>query len=391
MGELMKCVWCESWEGSRSKYAKHLEECSVYKEQLKDRKPFTKEELEAWAKKRQQKEKMKIAMVTPWNVRCGIASYTKNLSEAIANLGHEVYIVRLNRFGYKTRDYFITLAQRFPKEFDIIVISHEYGLYNGLEADFYRTLKHLYPEKPIVTICHAVGNWETDITISNASSQVVVHNVFCARKFAQKCTIIPHGTTPTECPPKEECRKSLAIPPEAPIVGYVGFISPYKGLEILIEAMQGVPEAALVIGGGWHKTGPETQYIMDLKAHSLEVLEGRCQWLGYVPDEQMKIAYGSFTVLCYCSRWATESGALLAGLSHGRATIASSLPPFKEKEELGALMTFENVEDLKTKIKQLLKDKKLRSKLEAGARNYCKQTAWSNIAKAHVKLYQTLL
>jgi glycosyltransferase involved in cell wall biosynthesis len=271
------------------------------------------------------------------------------------------------------------------------VVSHEYGLYQNLDGGFYAGLKRL--GKPIITICHAVGNFVVDKVVADVSSKVIVHNEFCARHFQgdkSKVVIIPHGCEPKECPPMDECKRAWGINSNVPIVGYQGFISPMKGVDLLVEAMQGVPNAALLVGGGWF-VGEETQYIMALKQWSLSVLKGRCQWLGYVPDEQLATAYGAMDILCYCSRTATESGALLMGLSHGRATIASALPPFKEKEKKGALMTFKDVEELRRKIKRLLKDKQLRCKLEEGARRYSKSVQWSEVAKRHVDLYKQIV
>jgi glycosyltransferase involved in cell wall biosynthesis len=154
--------------------------------------------------------------------------------------------------------------------------------------------------------------------------------------------------------------------------------------------MQDVKEAALLVGGGWF-VGEETDYIMRLKQHSLEVLRGRCMWLGYVPDERLATVYGAMDILCYPSIYASESGALLTGLSHGRATLASAVPPFKEKEKLGALMTFKGVEDLKRKIKRLLKDEALRHRLEEGAKAYASKNSWSAVASKHLSLYKTIL
>jgi glycosyltransferase involved in cell wall biosynthesis len=121
------------------------------------------------------------------------------------------------------------------------------------------------------------------------------------------------------------------------------------------------------------------------------VLRGRCKWLGYVPDEQLATAYGAMDILVYPSRFATESGALLTALSHGKAVIASNLPPFKEKEKLGALMTFKGVEDLKRKIKRLLKDEALRHRLEEGAKAYAESVSWPKVAEKHLRLYEEIL
>ncbi len=332
-----------------------------------------------------------VAFITPYKVKCGIASYSLDLSEALAELGIDVYIVRLPRFGRKFPEIFNQVAASVPVDkVDLIHVQHEYGLYNKVDSGFYRVLKSL--GKPVVTTMHAIGNWTVDRVIADLSDQVIVHNAFCFRGFAfpDKTTIIPHGCTSVECPPKEEAKRVMAVPPEAPVVGYLGFISMYKGLEYLIEAMQEIPKAALLVCGGWH-AGPDTSYIAELKARSLEVLEGRCLWTGYVPDENLPNAYGSMNILCYPSKFATESGALLKALGHGKAVIASNLPPFESKEKEGALMTFHDLEDLREKIRLLLTDDDARGKLEAGARKYAFENRWEVIAEKHITLYEEVL
>ena len=334
---------------------------------------------------------LKVACITPWAVRCGIASYSSEFTRALAKIGVDSYIVRLPRFGAKFAEVFNAVAESVPLDkVDLIHVQHEYGLYNNLEGGFYGLLRRL--GKPVVTTMHAIGNWSNDRVVADASDRVIVHNEFCFRRFAfpEKTSIIPHGCNSVECPPKDESRKSIGIPPEAPVVGYCGFISTYKGLEMLIEAMQEIPEAALLIGGGWH-AGPDTSYISELKSRSLKVLEGRCIWTGYVPDENLPNVYGSMSLVVYPSHFATESGALLNALSHGKPVIASNLPPFAEKEKVGALMTFSDLDDLREKIRLLLKDENTRMELEAGARKYTEENSWNKVAERHLELYNHIL
>jgi glycosyltransferase involved in cell wall biosynthesis len=336
---------------------------------------------------------LSVAMITSWNVRCGIFTYTRSLAYALAKLGVDVYIVRWPRFGFRSPELIEScVLDKIPRNVDLVHVQHEYGLFTpNLEGGFYAYLKRL--GKPCVTTMHAIGNFAVDKVVADVSDKVVVHNEFCARHFQggkSKVVIIPHGCSPQQTPPMDECKRALGIDPRIPVVGYQGFISPPKGVEQLIEAMIGVPNAALLVGGGW-VVGEETQYIMSLKQWSLEVLRGRCKWLGYVPDEQLPTVYGSMDLLCYPSRWATESGALLTALSHGKATIASNVPPFKEKEKLGTLMTFKGVEDLKRKIKRLLRDEALRQRLEEGARKFAERNSWAPVGEKHLSLYQHIL
>lgn len=332
---------------------------------------------------------MKVAMVTPWAVRCGIYTYSKALSDALAELGVDVYVVRLPRFGRKIPEILRQVASSVP-DVDVVHVQEEYGLYSGLEGVFYSELKQRKKPVPVVTTMHAVGNWDQDRVICGASNVVITHNEFCSRRLGHPNVIIPHGCTPAEPVPMKEAKESYGLKPGWPIIGYLGFISSYKNLEVLVEAMTGLPDAALLIGGGWH-TETETQYIQELKRWSLEKLPGRVQWLGYVQDRDLPRAYGAFDVLCYCSRWSTESGALLTGLAHGCPTIASNLPPFKEKEEKGALTCFEDVEDLRMKIGMLIGNDELRRSLSEGAKKYAYENRWEVIAERHISLYEDVI
>ena len=334
---------------------------------------------------------MKIAMISPFFVRCGIATYTAALSKALADLDCEVFGVRWPRFGMRTPELVKSVLDRIP-EVDVIHHQCEYGLLvPNLEGTLYDGLRQL--GKPLVVTMHSVGNSAADKIIGEVGGRIVVHNEWCARNFQgdpKKVVIIPHGCAPVECPPAEVCKKALGIDPKVPIVGYVGFISPNKGLEVLIEAMRGVPNAALLIGGGWF-VGDETSYIMQLKQWSLEALKGRCMWLGYVPDERLALVYGAMDVFAYPSKHASESGALLMGIAHGRATIASAVPPFKEKEKSGALVTFQSVEDLREKLIRLIGGDRERKALEEGAKKYAEANSWREVAKKHKSLYEDVL
>jgi glycosyltransferase involved in cell wall biosynthesis len=338
---------------------------------------------------------LKVAMLSPWGktTRCGIRTYTEHLVNALVQLDVDVFICRWPRFGQRTPELIEScVLDKIPRDVDLIHVQNEYGLLiPNLEGGVYAYLKRL--GKPLVTTCHATGDFTKDSVIASVSDRVIVHNEWMARLFGhrEKTVIIPHGCLNlVECPPAEECKKALGIDPRVPIVGYQGFISPPKGVETLVEAMTKVPNAALLVGGGWF-VGEETDYIMRLKQWSLQVLKGRCMWLGYVPDERLPTVYGSMSCLVYPSRWASESGALLAALSHGKAVLASNLPPFKEKEKAGALMTFKSVADLAKKIKRLLKDEALRKSLEEGARKFAENNSWNRVAQLHKNLYETVI
>jgi len=332
---------------------------------------------------------MRIAMISPHRVKCGIATYTHALSEALAEKGMDVYIVRLPRFGRKSDSIFAQVINNIPvSEVDLIHIQNEYGLFGGLDEAFYGGLKRL--GLPLVSTMHAVGNLTIDRAIADASDRIIVHNEFCKKRFRFKCEVIHHGCKPSETVPRDEAMKKLGIDPRIPTVGYCGFIGAAKGLETLIEAVSKIPKSALLIGGGWH-TEPGTAYIAGLNQMTQRLLPHRCKWLGFVPDEDLATMYGAATMIVYPSIYSTESGALLMALSHGKAVIANRLPPFKEKEKLGALTTFRGVNSLAKKIRKVLRDEEYRALLEEGARAYAEANSWSKVAEQHKALYEDVM
>lgn len=330
-----------------------------------------------------------VGLVTTWNVHCGIATYSEALAEALAKQGVNVYVVRVPRFGKKTPEIFSSIVDKAPVDkVDLWHVQHEHGIWQEFEGVFFPALKRL--GKPVVVTMHAVGMWNIDEVIAKHVDRVIVHNRYCAGHFPGWTTIIPHGARLVECPPKDECKKKLGIDVRIPVVGYLGFISPYKGLEVLFEAMHKVSNAALLIGGGWHVT-EETAYMTQLKEKSLKLLPGRCMWVGFVPDDLLPTVYGAMDVFVYPSRFATESGALITALGHGKAVIASGLSPFREKQKSGALITFKDIRDLTGKIKLLLKKRELREKLEEAAKKYVLNTSWEKVAAEHRQLYEEVL
>jgi len=101
--------------------------------------------------------------------------------------------------------------------------------------------------------------------------------------------------------------------------------------------------------------------------------------------------YGAMDLVVYPSRYISESGALLKAFSYGKAVVASNLPPVREKERLGCLTVFRDVDDLRRKISRILKDSEYRSKLEDNARRYVEHNSWKNVAEKHRSLYEHVM
>lgn len=337
----------------------------------------------------------KICMITTWHQRCGIASYSADLVEALAQQDVEIYVLRQPRFGQKTVELFQAQLDSIPKDAELIHVQHEYGLYQGLDAPFYEMLRDAAKGRPIVTTMHGVGSaqpgiYEISQRIEEVSTKLIVHNEFC-RQYFRGAETIPHGCKPSKTMPMDQAKEELKIQTDAPVVGYLGYISPWKGIEALIQAMLKIEKAGLLLAGGELVENRASDYMVRLKQYTLDRLHNRCQWTGFVPDEKLPTVYGAMDIVVYPSRFMSESGAMLMALSFGKAVIATSLPPTEEKARQGVLATFKDVNDLAEKITELLKDESARKELENNARKYCETNSWLNIGERHKALYGSLL
>ena len=322
-----------------------------------------------------------IAMVTPWEVRCGIATYSSFLSKALAEHDVATYIMRLNRFGHKTPQYLEHLGlRRFPKDIPIVHCQHEYGLYNQFEVSFYDALKPFFRKVKIVTTLHGIGMKQLDVVLAQRSDLVIVHNEYQQRNFDHPSVIIPHGITPRKCITSTRAKAQMDI--DGPTVGCFGFISPYKGIEDILYAAKHLPEITFIIAGGYHTT-TDTGYISTLK----KLAAKNIVWTGYVDDKDLPRVMGAMDACIYPSTFISESGALLTLIGFGKAVIARNLPANKDKP----IWTFNSKDHLVELITTILGDEAALRKAEHSAEQYAKRNTWSVVAEKHINEYNTLL
>lgn len=334
---------------------------------------------------------MKVAMLTSWLVKCGVASYSWYLSHALANEGCEVYVVRLSRFGTRDTDYLRNYAEEVPLNVDVIHIQNEYSFFQWQEATFYSALKDrlkFFNKKiPVITTMHATGNLTADRVVASNSDAVIVHNSSEAKHFKLPCTVIPMGVQKAEKHQSPElCKRRWGV--KGPTVGTFGFISAYKGLELLIKAIAKIPEATLIVGGGWH-VNTQTSYIVNIKRYANHFAPGRVLWLGYLSEEDLPLFFGACDIMVYGHHMISESMSLNTALAYAKATVASNLPTFREKRDVIAI--FKDADDLTGKLRALIAEPELRKQLEAKAEKYAKENSWTNISKKHLNLYRELL
>lgn len=164
-------------------------------------------------------------------------------------------------------------------------------------------------------------------------------------------------------------REALGLPPDALHIGYVGRLVPEKGLDLLLQALHGLPpNCRLTIVGD----GPEAKSLTALAAHL--GLTARVRWLGRVAHEQLAPYLSAFDVLVLPSRtlarWAEQYGQVLVeAMLCGTPVVGSTCGAIPEVIGDGGLTFPEgNVAALRDTLQGLWADPARRQSLAAAGR-----------------------
>jgi len=174
---------------------------------------------------------------------------------------------------------------------------------------------------------------------------------------------------------------------EHPIVAYAGHLYPWKGVDVLIEALALLPDVAGRIVGG-HPREPDLERATALAA--ARDLGPRVQFTGLLPPQDVAGAIADADVLVLPNT-ATEVSArytsplkLFEYLAAGRPIVASRLPALAEVLEDGVnalLVAPGDPTALADAIRRLLADPALALRLAARAFADAEQYSWARRAE----------
>ena len=139
--------------------------------------------------------------------------------------------------------------------------------------------------------------------------------------WQHKCVVIPFGVE--DSPTSDHLsRRADAIRKEErrPILLFVGRLVPYKGVDVLLEAMRDVPAVALLVGEGPQRAALRRQ------ADTLGVAD-RVRFLGEVSDDELAALYRAcdLFVLPSVTRQEAFGVVLLEAMACGKPVISTDL------------------------------------------------------------------
>src|ERR1700686_5236529 len=216
--------------------------------------------------------------------RCGIATFTTDLQQAVARSPSavETCIVAMtdhdHAYDYpsavhlqvndgKLEDYERAASFLNAGQYGVVSLQHEFGIFGGEAGGYIMPLLSRLT-MPIVTTLHTVLSQPTPPQrsvldrIAGVSSRVIVmaekgmellRTVY--RLGREKIEVIPHGTPDVAFAEPDEAKAAYGFAGRSVILTF-GLLSPSKGIEVMIDAMPAIirkrADAVYVVLGATH-------------------------------------------------------------------------------------------------------------------------------------------
>lgn len=194
-------------------------------------------------------------------------------------------------------------------------------------------------------------------------------------------------------------REALGIRKKDAVILYAGRIQPLKGIDLALRAVEELvpaldrPVAFLVVGGASGRVGDEE--LARLRDLSLELgLRDNVRFLGPKPHSSLPDYYRAADVAVVCSH--SESFGLAALEAHACgtpvvATRVGGVAHVVRDGETGFVIGTRDPSEIAARLKTLLADDELRSRMGEAAAARANAFSWDRTAREFLDLYECLI
>ena len=204
--------------------------------------------------------------------------------------------------------------------------------------------------------------------------------------------VVPHGVDvadPLSPAASNEMKVSLGLHPDRLTALCFGFLSPYKGLELALEAASIAGDAVeLVVAGGSHpRLAGRDPYADDLRRRFGTV----ARFVGYVPDPEVAAWFGAADVLLlpYPRPFAT-SGPFAHALGFGTPVLCSE-PLARCIGAPEAMVSPTDPPGFARRLGELAADPDQLRALAVATRALARGRTWDDVARRHILLYEEVI
>ncbi|MCA0365890.1 MAG: glycosyltransferase [Bacteroidetes bacterium] len=319
--------------------------------------------------------------------------YSEDIREIIFHKNSSLLrLLKIIGIFYKPLSYFICWISLFYILFKkkVSVVHFQWlSLYEkvNIELLLIKILRN-YDVKIIYTVHNVVPHNSKNqidryLKLYNQFDYLICHNEATKMEIEEKIhdstkiKVIPHGIFTTNS-------NSNSVNTEKKLLLY-GFISEYKGFDLLIKASSQILEHSLkikVIGKIEKKYFKEIE--SDLSKSSIECL------FDYISSDKLDDYIMESDILVFPYKKISQSGALLKALGTGKIVVCSDLPAFRElMGDNGLYFNLKDNEGLSKLLKYVLDNfDELKQRFEEASKKYLEQFSWEKVAQTTYNLYK---
>src|SRR3989344_8475421 len=362
--------------------------------------------------------------------KCGIASFTKDLTNAI-NVLNPTNLVEIMAVTKDASEDFpwevkFKIREQEPKTYldaanylnsssaDVINLQHEFGIFGGVDGEYILQLTSSIT-KPLITTLHTVltnpNPNQLRITRKLASqSEAVIVMVESARQNLintfgieeDKIVVVHHGVPDIPYGSEAYFKEELGLGPR-PVIAAINLLSANKGLEYVLEAMPEVikkfPNLLYLIIGQTHpevlkQEGEKYRDFLQTTVKKLG-LEKNVQFINeYVALDDL-VDYLRATdiyVTPYLDPQQTSSGTLAYALGAGKVCISTKYLYAKEvlADNRGILIPFRDSQAIAKEILGVLQNHNLMEGYKNAAYNFGRLMIWPQVALQSLDLMRLI-
>jgi glycosyltransferase involved in cell wall biosynthesis len=370
----------------------------------------------------------KIAMLGNHLPRqCGIATFTTDLSQAIAAefRALDCFVIAVNdagrRHAYPARVRFEIAetdiaSYRRAADFlnvnavDVLSVQHEYGIFGGKSGSHVLALLREL-RMPIVTTLHTIlgdpsgPQRQAMDELTRLSQRIVVMSSQGAALLREvhgvpeeKIDHIPHGIPDFRLSGRD--KNQLGVQGKSVILTF-GLLSPDKGIEHVIDALPAIlerhPDAVYVVLGATHphvkeRHGETYRLALEARAHRLGVESGIIFHDRFVSQQELTdfLSAADIYITPYLNPRQITSGTLAYAVGAGRAVISTRYAYAEEllADERGILVPMGDPQAIAREVIGLLDDEDRRLAFGERAARYGRDMAWPAVARSYLGCFE---
>jgi len=363
------------------------------------------------------KDKFKLAVICNWGDRCGIATYSKYLIDALQNKVDEIKIfaeknnveANLNynvEYSWNRGHSMLETIEKIKKwGATAVLIQHEFGIFP--KGQHFLPMLQALETTPYALTLHSVYDGHKDKVIATSNiKNIIVHNQAgydCLRRCGntQSITVIPHGCIIFP-EPVEHIWPHFG---EYSLVQF-GFGFGYKGVDVVLKAIRKLIDKnpkfndifyAFYLTTNDHSNKSTNQYYQEMLdlSESLNLRDNFSIQKGYLTDSQVNDILRTFRTSIF--HYVTDprnivygaSGAVRLAYSNKSPVILSQSKMFTELE--GVSPKPKTIDDLTNEIEKVLSSESYRKQIIRHQDNYVINNSWDKVADQYVKTLKEIV